>query len=371
MASVGHILEIGDGGKYCNCGIDPSNNFEAKYQVADDKKKVVKELQEQVDLADMVYICSDPDREGESIAWSLLTFLNIPQGKYKRATFHEITKRAIISGLDNATDIDYNLSDSADARRKMDKMLGYRLSPIGKRYVKARSIGRCQSAGLLIITEREKEIQSFVPEEYWELYLHFIKMKQEYKAKYIGTTDKKIDKLKNKEEVEKVVQECEGNDFVISDIIVKEKLTNTKPPFTTSTFQQEVSSKLGMSAKSAMSCAQKLFEGLNVNGEHIGLITYIRTDSDNMAEDFQQELRQYILSNYGDKYLGNLKQGKKMDNAQEGHECLRVVDLNMTPEKLSNFIVDKNLIKIYNIIYKRTIASMMTPEIISETTYLI
>ena len=173
MASVGHILEIANGGKYCNCGIDPNNNFKANYQISNDKKEVVDKLKEQVDLADMVYICSDPDREGESIAWSLLTFLNIPKDKYKRATFHEITKKAILNGLDNATDIDYQLVDSADARRKIDKMLGYRLSPIGKKYVNARSIGRCQSAGLKILVDREKEILNFVPQEYWELFLHF------------------------------------------------------------------------------------------------------------------------------------------------------------------------------------------------------
>ena len=373
IASVGHILEIGDGGKYCNCGIDPDNNFKAKYQISEEKKKIVQELKEQVGLADMVYLCSDPDREGESIAWSLLTFLDIPDGKYKRATFHEITKKAIINGLNNATDIDYKLVDSADARRKIDKMLGYRLSPIGKKYVNARSIGRCQSAGLKLVVDREKEIQNFIPEEYWELFLHFKKQGQEYKAKYIGTEKEKIDKMSKEQlnDVCKKLPDTFKNNYIIKDIITKEKLNNTKPPFITSTFQQEVSSKLNISVKNAMSCAQKLFEGININGKHIALITYIRTDSDNMAEDFQKDLKQYIKDNYGNTYLGTLKQSKKKDNEQAGHECLRCVDLSMTPEKLSQIIKDDILIKVYNIIYKRTIASMMKPEKISETTYII
>lgn len=373
MASVGHILEIGDGGKYCNCGIDPENNFKAKYQISEDKKKIVENLKEQIQLADIIYLCSDPDREGESIAWSLLTFLNIPENKYKRATFHEITKKAILNGLDNATEIDYDLVSSADARRKIDKMLGYRLSPIGKKYVNARSIGRCQSAGLKILVDREKEIQSFIPEEYWELYLHFKKQDKEYKAKYIGTENNKIDKMSKEqlEDVWKKLPDAFKDNYIIKDIITKEKSSNTKPPFTTSTFQQEVSSKLGISVKNAMSCAQKLFEGININGQHKALITYIRTDSDTMAEDFQQELREFIGWNYGKEYIGTLKQGKKNENAQEGHECLRCIDLEMTPDKLSQVIKDDILIKVYNIIYKRTIASMMKPEKISETTYII
>ena len=364
MASVGHILEIADGGKYCNCGIDPTNNFKANYKISKDKQEVVQKLKEQVAIADIIYICSDPDREGESIAWSLLEFLNISEDKYKRATFHEITKKAILNALDNATKIDYNLVDSADARRKIDKILGYRLSPIGRKYIQARSIGRCQSVGLKILVEREKEIQSFIPEEYWELYLHFTKENNEYKAKYINNKNEKLNKIN----VDEIIKNCNDN-YKINNIITKEKQNNTKPPFTTSTFQQEVSNKLNISVKDAMSIAQKLFEGININGEHKALITYIRTDSDDMSEDFQLELKDYIKNNYGEQYLGKLKQGKKVDNAQQGHECLRCIDLEMTPDKLSNLISDKYLLKVYDIIYRRTIASMMKPEIISETTY--
>ena len=205
------------------------------------------------------------------------------------------------------------------------------------------------------------------------MYLYFVKDKKEYKAKYVGTIDKKIDKLKSKEEVDKILEECNNSpyEFTIKDIVTKEKLNNTKPPFTTSTFQQEVSNRLGISVKNAMSCAQKLFEGLSVGGEHIALITYIRTDSDDMSLEFQEELKSYIKNNYGENYLGTLKQGKKVENAQEAHECLRCVDLTMTPERLSRHISDKYLLKVYSIIYNRTLASMMKPEVISETTYTI
>lgn len=369
--SIGHIIEIKDGGKYCNCGIDPEKDFKANYQIAQDKKKIVQELKEQVGLADMIYICSDPDREGEFIAWSLLTYLNIPKEKCKRATFNEISQKAILNGLNNASDIDDYLFYSADARRKLDKILGYRLTPIGRKYLQARSIGRCQSAGLMIVVDREKEIQNFVPQEYWELYLIFKKQGQTYKAKYVGTVNNKENKLSTIDDVKKVIEDCEksNTEFTISNIVTKEKKVNNKPPFTTSTFQQEVSSRLNIPANKIMQIAQKLSEGINVKGEHIALITYHRTDSDTMADDFKVCLKDFIKNNYGDKYLGTLKQGKKIANAQEAHECLRVTDLSMTPEKLAQAIDDKYLVKVYDIIYKRTVASMMTPEIISETTY--
>ena len=376
MASVGHISEIADKkGSYHNTGIFPDENFKANYVVSSEKKEVVDKLKEQVTLADLVYICSDPDREGEAIAWSLRKFLKIPKDKYRRATFHEITKSAVLKALDNPRDIDENLVDAAQSRQKLDKMLGYRLSPIAKRSVGAKSVGRCQSAGLKILVDREEEIKAFVPVQYAELNLLFTKNETQFKAKYFGDDNKEI-KQPSYEHCNDVADDCynrtqKGEWFTIKDITSKERISNPKSPFTTSTFQQEVSSKLGISVKSAMSYAQKLFEGLDVNGQHIALITYIRTDSPEFAPEFLPVLENYVKTNYGNKYFSPIRKAKKSENTQDGHEAIRPVDLNMTPELLSKYISDKGLLKVYEIIYRRTVATMMASSTTNETTYTI
>lgn len=370
MASVGHISEIRDSGVY-NMGIDPKNDFKADYVISADKKDIVSDLKEQVKLADKIYICSDPDREGEAIAWSLKEFLKIPSSKYSRVTFHEITKTAILKAFNSPSKIDDNLVYAAQTRQKLDKIVGYRLSPIARKKIFAKSVGRCQSAGLKLLVDREKEILDFKPETFFELYLNFEKDKSLFKAKYIGTETKTIKKLTSKKECDKIKKECSGSDFIISSIETKERQSNPKPPFTTSTFQQEVSNKLGIGVKQAMSYAQKLFEGIDVNGKHISLITYIRTDSAELSKEFLPVLEEYVKDNYGKKYYHTVRKVKKSENAQEGHEAIRPVDLSMTPEKLSQYISDTNLIKTYDIICKRTIACAMESSITSETTYTV
>lgn len=371
MASVGHISEIKNSGLY-NMGIDPENKFKADYVVSPDKKDVVSKLKEQVELADVVYIASDPDREGEAIAWSLKKFLKIPNEKYQRVTFHEITKKAVLQAFENSRKIDDNLVSASQARQKLDKIVGYRLSPIAKKQVDARSVGRVQSAGLKLIVDRENEISNFIIENYFDLSLLFNKHDTDFKAKYFGTIEKEVKRLNTIEEVEDIVNDCKKtNTYKIDSIETKEKYSNPKSPFTTSTFQQEVSSKLGIGVKQAMSYAQKLFEGIDVNGKHIALITYIRTDSAEFATEFLSTLENYVKDTYGDKYYSAVRKAKKSENAQEGHEAIRPVDLDMTPEGLSNFIDDRNLLKVYDIIYKRTIATAMTSSVVSETTYTI
>ena len=371
MASVGHISEIKDGGSYYNTGIEPNDNFKTNYVVSSDKKDIVAQLKKQVELADFVYICSDPDREGEAIAWSLKKFLKIPKDKYKRATFHEITKTAVLKALANPRDIDDNLVEAAQSRQQLDKLLGYRLSRIAQKVLSAKSVGRCQSAGLKIIVDREMEIMNFKPETYYDISLYFEKYKNIYKAKYVGTIDKDIKRIKTFEEAQKIIDETRNKQYKISDIQLKEKTNSPKPPFITSTFQQEVSSKLGISVKSAMMYAQKLFEGIDVNGEHKALITYIRTDSTELAPEFVTALKDYVINTYGKEYYAPIRKSKKKENVQDGHEAIRPVDLNMTPETLSLYISDYNLIRVYDIIYKRTVASMMANAITSETTYTI
>jgi DNA topoisomerase-1 len=370
-ASVGHISEINDSGLH-NFGIDPNDSFKTDYKISNDKKDVVKELKNQVDLCFKVIIATDGDREGEAIAWSLKKFLNIPESKYERVTFHEITEKAVLKAIDNPGKIDDDLVLASQSRQKLDKIVGYRLSPIARRQINARSVGRVQSAGLKLIVEREEEINNFVPDTYFDLFLNFVKNSKEFKAKYVGTAKKETKKLGSLDEVKSIVADCKKtNVYTVNNIETKEKLSNPKPPFITSTFQQEVSNKLGIGVKQAMSYAQKLFEGIDVNGKHIALITYIRTDSPEFAPEFLPQLESYVKSNYGDKYYSPIRKGKKAENVQDGHEAIRPVDLTMTPEKLSKFVEDANLLKVYNIIYKRTIATAMASAVTSETTYVI
>lgn len=371
MASVGHISEIKNSGVY-NMGIDPENKFKADYVVSPDKKDVVSKLKEQVELADVIYICSDPDREGEAIAWSLKKFLKIPNEKYQRVTFHEITKKAVLQAFDNPRKIDDDLVSASQARQKLDKIVGYRLSPISRKQIDARSVGRVQSAGLRLIVDREDEINRFVVETYFDLNLLFSKNNVVFKGKYFGTTEKESKRLSSISDVEAIVKDCKKtNIYKIDKIETKEKSSNPKAPFTTSTFQQEVSNKLGIGVKEAMSYAQKLFEGIDVNGQHIALITYIRTDSAEFSPEFLPVLESYVKDVYGKQYFASVRKAKKSENAQEGHEAIRPVDLDMTPDRLARYITDKSLLKVYDIIYKRTIATSMASSITSETTYII
>lgn len=369
-ASVGHISAIRDSGVY-NMGIDPAT-FEMDLAINKDKKDVVKDLKAQANISDFILLASDPDREGEAIAWSLKKFLNIPDNKYQRIVYHEITKSAIEKALNEPRKIDEELVSAAHTRSRLDKIVGYRLSPLAMRLLNARSVGRCQSAGLKLVVDREKEIQQFKPETYYEMYLNFKKNKTEFKAKYQGSKDKKYEsKLYTIKDCDNIAKECKGKDYTIANIESKMSNQNAPLPFITSSFQQECSSKLGLSVKSAMSCAQKLFEGINVKGEHIAFITYIRTDSPDISEEFIPKIKDYITKNFGKEYYQGVRAIKKKDNAQEGHECLRCVDLSMTPQKLSNYIEDKNLIRVYTLIYNRTIASLMSARKIFETTYTI
>ena len=368
-ASVGHISNIKDSGIY-NMGIDPSN-FDMDLIISDDKKDVVKGLKEQVSLADFIILASDGDREGEAIAWSLKKFLKIPDKKYERIVYHEITKSAIQEALNNPLKINDDLVDAAHARAKLDKIVGYRLSPVARNNIKARSVGRCQSAGLKLVVDREKEITNFKPETHYEMYLHFKKNKVDFTAKYQGNGDKLESKLKSIKDCDCIAKECKGKDYYIDNIEQKLTKQNSPQPFVTSTFQQEAASKLGLSVKTAMSAAQRLFEGIDINGEHIALTTYLRTDSPIISEEFVPKIKDYIINNFGKEYYQGVKTAKKKENAQEGHECLRCIDLTMTPDRLKEYITDEILIKVYSLIYKRTIASLMSARTIFETSYTI
>ena len=363
MASVGHIMQLANGGPYANSGIDPSKDFELNLQVSEDKFKVVQELKAAVKTADLVYLMSDPDREGEVISWSLIKFLGIPKTKIRRAVTHEITPKAVVKAIENPIILNEDLVNAGLARMIIDKIIGFRLSPIAKTYIGALSVGRCQSVGLKIVADREREIQNFVPKKYWDIYVNFIKNKTKFRAKFAGNNEiGNIDHLYDQKEVDKIKKHCSG-DFVIEDIKQRIKEESPKPPFITSTFQQEANSKLGLKTKDAAAVAQKLFEA--------GYITYIRTDDTSFAEEFIPVLQSYIEDNYGKKAWTKPRVGKKQDNAQEGHECLRVTDPTLTPDKYNK--LDANAInqKVYKLIWQRTIAAALPNAQVSETQYLI
>lgn len=370
QASVGHISRLNDSGDF-NLGIDPKT-FDMDLVVSKDKKDIVSKLAEQVKFSKGVIIASDPDREGEAIAWSLKKFLGIPDKDYVRITYHEITKPAIEAALKNASKIDNKLVEAAHTRNCLDKMVGYRLSPLAQQELRAKSVGRCQSAGLKLVVDREKEILNFKEETYYELYVNFEKNKTPFKAKFVGEDNKEYNKFKSKGDCDKVALSCKGKPFVVSNIIKKEISQSAPLPFTTSTLQQEASNKLGIGVKDVMSYAQKLFEGINVNGEHKALITYHRSDDATISSDFIPYIHDYIECNYGKQFVAkNVNKAKKNENVQAGHEAIRVIDLLMTPEKLSKYLSEPKLLKVYELIFKRTIASQMMPRKVSDTQYLI
>ena len=363
MASVGHIMQLANGGSYCNSGVTPEKDFDLNLQVSEDKYKVVQDLKAAVKTADLVYLMSDPDREGEVISWSLNKFLSIPKTKLRRAVTHEITPKAVVKAIENPIKLNEDLVDAGLARMTLDKMIGWRLSPIAKTYVGAKSVGRVQSVGLKLVVDREKEIQAFVPETYFDLYLNFSKNKTKFKAKYAGNNIiGNVDHLKTQAEVNSIKANCKG-DFTIEAIKQKEKEESPKPPFCTATFQQEAASKLNLKVKDAMAVAQKLFES--------GAITYMRTDDTEFAPEFIPALQAYIEEAYGKSAFTKPRVGKKQENAQEGHECLRVTDPNLTPDKYNKIDVNPLNNKVYKLIWQRTIAAALPNTKISETQYLI
>ena len=362
MASQGHITRLADTGLY-NIGIDFQNNFKPTYEIISDKKEIVKKLKEQVKVADQVILASDGDREGEAIAYHLSQELKLKNKQFYRIVYHEVTKNAIIKALENPRSIDLDLVAAAISRECADKCIGYRLSNIARENVGARSVGRCQSAGLKLIVDKEKEIQSFNSKTYFDLYLYFKKNKYQFKAKYTGTDKQEVKSFDSLDQIKPIVGECKKGLYEIINIEHKDSKENPKPPFITTTFQQEVSKRLGLSVKDAMDCAQKLFEA--------GFITYHRTDDPIFDPGFIPVLTDYVKTTFGESIVAPVKIGKKDENAQAGHECIRVTDLNVTPNTIRDKLDNEKLIKVYSMIWQRTVATAMKPAIIANTIYTI
>ena len=362
VSSKGHIRDLATTGQY-GLGVDVDNGFKPNYIPIKGKAKVIKELKKDVKDSDLVYLASDPDREGEAIAWHLKDALGIKNNAYKRVLFNEITHDKVIEAINNPTVIDDNLVKSQETRRILDRIIGFRLSKLLQSKIGAKSAGRVQSVALKLIVDREREIEAFNPVEYWTITAIF----PSYEAELFKYKDEDIE-LHNEEEANHVL-DLLGEEYRVESVDKKEKARKSKLPFTTSTLQQESSTKLGFSAKKTMSIAQKLYEGIDLEKETVGLITYMRTDSVRLSDDFVKPAMKYIEENYGKKYVGYVKKGKKTDNIQDAHEGIRPTSVLRDPISIKKYLTDDEF-KLYSLIYKRTLASLMSDASVNQTTII-
>ena len=364
-ASLGHVRDL----PKSKLGVDIDNGFEPQYITIRGKGKIVQELKDAAKNASTVYLATDPDREGEAIAWHVCQVLGIDPSEANRLTFHEITETAVKDALSKPVPINQNLVDSQQARRVLDRLVGYSLSPLLWRKVRpGLSAGRVQSAALRIIVDRELEIESFKPEEYWILEALLRGEKGTVKAKYYGYQGKKKE-LKTFADVEKVLRDIEGTDFVVTSVKRRERRKNPPFPFTTSTLQQEASRKLGFSVSKTMAVAQSLYEGVNL-GElgYTGLITYMRTDSTRVSPIAQEQAREFIQSNYGKEYLGKKgRKAKESPGVQDAHEAIRPTSVFRIPSEIKPFLKPDQY-KLYTLIWERFIASQMSPAVYDTVT---
>ena len=356
VSSKGHIRDLATTGKG-GLGIDVENGFIPNYKISSDKKEVVKDLQKLAKKSDHVYLASDPDREGEAIAWHLATVLGLDMNEDNRIVFHEITKQAILE-VKHPQKIDQDLVKSQETRRMLDRIIGFRLSKLLQNKIQSKSAGRVQSVALRLIVERENEIRKFKKEEYWTLDALCHKGKSRFTAG-LQKVDGKKAKLKNKEETDAIITRCAQGPFVVSNIERKVKKKEPKMPFITSTLQQEASNKLGFGAKKTMQIAQKLYEGIDLGGRSEGLITYMRSDSTRLSPVFLNDAFHYIETIYGKEYRGRARQ-KNDENAQDAHEAIRMTNVMNTPESVKQYLTNDQY-KLYHLIYSRTMASLMAP----------
>lgn len=362
-SSKGHIRDLSTKGKF-GLGVDIEDNFKPDYKTISGKKKVIDELKKEAKNVDTVYLATDPDREGEAIAWHIYDVLGLTDQEYNRVLFSEITKKGVTEGINNAGKIDKDLVNSQETRRILDRIIGFRLSKLIKSKTDGTSAGRVQSVALKLIVDREREIQAFNPEEYWTITADF----KGFKADLFQYKHKKIE-VKTELEANNILNTL-SNAFEIDSVEKKEKQKGSKAPFTTSTMQQEASSKLRFGAKKTMSVAQKLYEGIDLENETVGLITYMRTDSIRLADEFIKETYKFIETKYGDKYIGRVKVSKKTENVQDAHEAIRPTSINRTPESVKPYLKDDEF-KLYRLIYYRALASLMKEAKVEATTAIL
>lgn len=361
-SSKGHIRDLTTRG-FGGFGVDIENNFQPMYRIMKDKKEVVKALKKEIKNSDKVYLATDPDREGEAISWHLFDELGLTEDKYERIVFNEITKTAVLHALENSRKIDTDLVHSQESRRILDRIIGFSLSKLLQKKIGSKSAGRVQSVALKLIVDREKEIQAFIPEEYWEIFLEFTKKSHKLKAKLTSYQDEKVS-LKTESDV-KVVQERLQEVYRIDDILVRQREKATRPPFITSTLQQDASSKFNFTSKRTMMVAQKLYEGIELKEERVGLITYMRTDSTRLSSDFLGQAKTYIEDTYGSKYYRGYKDLNTKQNVQDAHEAIRPSNLQYHPDKVKKYLSLEEY-KLYSLIYHRAVAALMSNAVIEE-----
>lgn len=363
VSSKGHIRDLATSGKY-GLGIDIENDFKPSYEIIKGKKKDVKYLKDLIEKADHIYLATDPDREGETISWHLYDELKVPDEKYDRIVFNEITKDVVLKALKNPRRIDMNLVHSGEARRFLDRIIGFRLSKVMQSKTAGKSAGRVQSVALKLIVDREREILAFIPKEYWTIEADF----KDFKANLETYKEKDIE-IPNEEEADKILDSL-TNTFTIKKVEEKEKKRSAKEVFKTSTLQQACSNKLGFAASKTMKIAQKLYEGIELDDGFHGLITYMRTDSVRLSDEFTSASFAYINSKFGKEYVGYVKKGKKTENVQDAHEGIRPTNINYEPDKIKKYLAPDEY-KLYRIIYYRALASLMADAKFNSTTVLL
>lgn len=363
VSSKGHIRDLATSGKY-GLGIDIENDFKPSYEIIKGKKKDVKYLKDLIEKADHIYLATDPDREGETISWHLYDELKVPDEKYDRIVFNEITKDVVLKALKNPRRIDMNLVHSGEARRFLDRIIGFRLSKVMQSKTAGKSAGRVQSVALKLIVDREREILAFIPKEYWTIEADF----KDFKANLETYKEKDIE-IPNEKEADKILDSL-TNTFTIKKVEEKEKKRSAKEVFKTSTLQQACSNKLGFAASKTMKIAQKLYEGIELDDGFHGLITYMRTDSVRLSDEFTSASFAYINSKFGKDYVGYVKKGKKTENVQDAHEGIRPTNINYEPDKIKKYLAPDEY-KLYRIIYYRALASLMADAKFNSTTVLL
>ena len=356
VASMGHIRDL----PKSKLGIDIENDFEPEYINIRGKGDLIKSLKKDAKASKKVYLATDPDREGEAIAWHLAYLLDIPEDSVCRVTFNEITKETVQESMKHPRKIDKNLTDAQQARRVMDRIVGYKMSPVlWKKVKRGLSAGRVQSVAVKLIVDRENEIENFIPEEYWNIYVTLLEEKSQktFEAHFYGKDGKKQE-IHTKKEVDTILQAIKNQDYIVKDIKKSEKKRTPAPPFTTSTMQQEASRKLGFTLKKTMSVAQGLYEGVKVPEKgSVGLITYMRTDSTRISEEAREAAKKQIEKHYGKEYYENRYYRTKKD-AQDAHEAIRPTYIDLEPEQIKDALTPDQY-KLYRLIYHRFMASQM------------
>ena len=363
VSSLGHIRDLSTSGKY-GFGIDLENHYKPDYVIIKGKKKLVNELKKEVKSADCVYLATDPDREGEAISWHLYDTLGLNDNMYRRIVFNEITKNVILDSFQHARMIDDNLVKSQETRRMLDRIIGFRLSKLMQSKTGGKSAGRVQSVALKLIVDREREILAFVPENYYEIEAVFA----DFKAKLDSYKEDKLE-IKTEKEAIAILNKLSSK-FIIENIKKEDKARKAKPPYITSTLQQEASSKLNFTSKKTMMLAQKLYEGITLKDETVGLITYMRTDSIRLSDEFVKSTYGFIRDNYGDDYVGYVKTSKKKDNVQDAHEAIRPTSINRRPDDVREYLTSDEF-KLYKLIYNRALASLMKDAVMEVTSIIL